>query len=128
MSKGLVFADIAGLTMLRDQLEASRQKAIQVKKVIGMIDKVISAVTRQMVQPDKDMLAAQVSISLSNAYSAISRSPRSSNVEPLSATSELLDGIEFSEDMVEEEEEVESPPPPPPPKKKARKTASKSFA
>ena len=130
MSKGLVFADIAGLTLLRDRLEQSGQKAIQVKKMITMIDQVISTVTRQMVQPDRAILEEQVSISLSRAYSAISNPSRRSQRSSSPTISEIIDNFNPVSDQSEEEEEMilpvpgwtdeseeEEAPPPPPPKK-----------
>ena len=137
MSKGLVFADIAGLTLLRDRLEQSGQKAIQVKKMITMIDQVISTVTRQMVQPDRAILEEQVSISLSRAYSAISNPSRRSQRSSSPTTSEIIDNFNPVSDQSEEEEmilpvpgwtdesdEEEAPPPPPPKKVKVRKAFS----
>ena len=131
MSKGLVFADIAGLTLLRDRLEQSGQKAIQVKKMITMIDQVISTVTRQMVQPDRAILEEQVSISLSRAYSAISNPSRRSQRSSSPTTSEIIDNFAPVSDQSEEEEfiiavpgwsddEEEEEAPPPPPKKKGK--------
>ena len=113
MSRGLVFSDIAGLTLLRNEIVSSGQKSFSAPKLLQLIDKIISGVTRRMIEPDADELAELVSVNLSSAYSAIARSH--SSVPSQISTDE--DVIEFS-DPEEEDEASSSSETPPPPKKK----------
>ena len=69
--KTLLFSDLAGLTVLRNLIEGSEQQNYGKKKLLTMIDNVISRVTRQMVQPDVTILQAMQE-GLSSMYSAIS--------------------------------------------------------
>ena len=105
--KTLLFSDLAGLTVLRNLIEVSEQQNYGKKKLLTMIDAVISRVTRQMVQPDVTILQAMQE-GLSSMYSAISRETSQPST------------------MIWEEEEEELPEEPTPPPKKVAKKASES--
>ena len=106
--KTLLFSDLAGLTVLRNLIEVSEQQNYGKKKLLTMIDTVISRVTRQMVQPDVTILQAMQE-GLSSMYSAISRE----SSEP--STMDTIGWDEEEEDLPEE--------PTPPPKKVAKKAS-----